>query len=656
MKRSVFLFFFVCLFCLCSCTDKKIEKVSSSDSLYIKKIENITGDFHMGMDVSSLISLENSGVKYYDFDGKEKDLLQILAQNGIDLIRVRVWNDPYDENRNGYGGGNCDIDTAVEIGKRAKEYGMKLLVDFHYSDFWADPSKQMAPKAWKDLSIEEKASALYDYTKDCLKKLKDNKVDVAMVQLGNETNNGMAGEKVWMNVIFHLMANGSKAVREVYPKALVAMHFANPENGGNYLDLASKLAYYDLDYDVFATSYYPYWHGTLENLTSVLNQISEEYGKKTMIIETSYANSSEDSDHFANTISDQSAVVKNYPYTLQGQVNCLTDIIDTAVNKIENCIGICYWEGAWISVNQPTYEENLKLWETYGSGWASSYAKSYDPDDAGKYYGGTAVDNQAFFEPDGKVKESLKVFELCRKGNLIDLKAEAIEDSYIECDIAGQIVLPEKVNAIFSDNSKSEVNVVWDDFDEQSIRYKGIGETLLHGKAEGLDAYCHLSLIEYNYLNNPSFEEDANKTKIPASWSLHEIKTSDELYVETKKTDSINGENHYHFWSKANDSIEFELEQEVKDLNSGTYRYSIAIMGGDGGDQEIYAYVKIDDEIVEKAALKINGYNNWNKAEIGPFVYEQGKNLKVGIYVKCAGEGSGAWGKIDDAKLNSAEE
>ena len=106
----------------------------------------------MGMDASSVISLENSGVKFYDFDENEEDVFKVLAENGINYIRVRVWNNPYDSNGNGYGGGNCDINTAVAIGKRATEYGMKLLVNFHYSDFWADPAKQMVPKAWAKLS------------------------------------------------------------------------------------------------------------------------------------------------------------------------------------------------------------------------------------------------------------------------------------------------------------------------------------------------------------------------------------------------------------------------------------------------------------------------------------------------------------------------
>ena len=121
---------------------------SAVSSLYVKKVENLPEDFLFGMDVSSVIAEENSGVKYYDFDGNETDLFRLLADNGINCVRVRVWNDPRDEQGRGFGGGNCDIGVAEEIGKRAAACGLKLLVDFHYSDFWADPGKQMVPRAW----------------------------------------------------------------------------------------------------------------------------------------------------------------------------------------------------------------------------------------------------------------------------------------------------------------------------------------------------------------------------------------------------------------------------------------------------------------------------------------------------------------------------
>ena len=392
-------------------------------SLHVRKVEHLPEDFIFGMDVSSVIAEENSGVRYRDFDGEEKDLFRILADNGINTIRVRVWNHPYDEEGRGFGGGNCDIANAVEIGKRAAACGLQLLVDFHYSDFWADPGKQMVPRAWANLEIGEKAQAVYDFTVDCLTRLKEAGVPVRMVQTGNETNGKLCGETSWTNIAC-LMDAGARAVRAVYPEALVAVHFSNPEKADSYRTYARILNDYEkrglIHYDVFATSYYPYWHGSLENLSSVLTEIADTCGKRVMVMETAYAWTEKDSDFFPNTIGGGGGITRNYPFTVQGQADSIRDLTDTVVNGTPAGIGVVYWEGAWITVGRNSREENQLLWEKYGSGWASSYAAVYDPDDAGKYYGGSAVDNQTFFDPEGRALESLKVFRLMREGNRKD--------------------------------------------------------------------------------------------------------------------------------------------------------------------------------------------------------------------------------------------
>ena len=622
----------------------------TSDSLYVTKVDNLTDEFIMGMDASCVPSLEASGVKYYDYDGTEKDVYEILSENGINYIRVRVWNDPYDANGNGYGGGNCDIENAIEIGKRATEYGLKLLVNFHYSDFWADPAKQMVPKAWVGMKIDEKAEALYNYTLECLNALKDAGVDVGMVQVGNETNNYMCGEKNWANIA-KLMNAGSKATREVFPHALVAVHFANPEKVTNYKNYAYYLAAQQVDYDVFASSYYPYWHGTLDNLTSLLNEISKTYGKKVMVAEVSYAYTPDDTDFNGNTIGDGSVVTKDYPYTVQGQANLVRNVVDACVNGMTDCIGIFYWEGTWISVGTNSWEENSAKWEKYGSGWASSYAAKYDPSDAGQYYGGCAVENQAFFNEKGEAIESLKVFSLMKTGNKVENRPDAIEDVTLIIDLNGDIVLPETVNAVMLDNSKQQVPVVWESYDEEAMKNGGPAKYTIKGVAGGMEATCYVSMVEYNFLKNWSFEDDP----LGAGWDVNAIKKFDELYVEDKLTDSITGSRHYHFWGAGTNAVEFELEQTVENLKAGAYNYTISIMGGDGGVTEIYSYVKINGEIVKTADLKITVYNEWHTATIYGINVAEGDVLTVGIYVKCEGAGNGAWGKIDDAMLNSVK-
>ena len=656
MKKRWIAFLLGAALLLSACGLKELPETGdagvSSDTLYVEKVENLPEDFIMGMDASCVPALEAGGVKYYDHDGNEKDVYQILSENGINYIRVRVWNDPFDAEGNGYGGGNCDIENAIAIGKRATEQGMKLLVNFHYSDFWADPGKQMAPKAWKGMKIEEKCDALYRYTKDSLQKLVDAGVDVGMVQIGNETNGAMCGESSsalggWKKIM-ELMNAGSKAVREVCPDALVAVHFANPEKTDSYYSYGKNLEYYQVDYDVFASSYYPFWHGTLDNLSRVLTDIAESYGKKVMVAETSYAFTAADTDFYGNTIGEGGGIVKDYPFTQQGQANLVRNVIDTLVNKTVGGIGVFYWEGTWISAGGSSYEENAALWKKNGSGWASSYASEYDPDDAGQWYGGCAVDNQAFFDAQGRALESLKVFSLVRAGNQVKNRADAIEDTNLMLDLAGEVVLPETVNAIMLDNSKEAIPVTWHNVDAEAMKNGGVAKYTIEGTAGGMTAYCYVSMLNFNYLQNWSFEEGE------AGWSATAAGNFDELHVEDKVTDSLTGNKHYHFWGAAANTVEFTLEQQVQDLKTGNYDYSISIMGGDGGNTEIYAFVKINDQIVARADTRITVYNEWHTAEIKDIEYTEGDTISVGIYVKCAGPN--AWGKIDDAMLNSAAE
>ena len=163
-----------------------------------------------------------------------------------------------------------------------------------------------------------------------------------------------------------------------------------------------------------------------------------------------------------------------------------------------------------------------------------------------------------------------------------------------------------------------------------------------------MDATCYISMVEYNFLQNWSFEEG------DAGWTATAIGKFDELKVEDKVTDSMTGTKHYHFWGAGMNVVEFTLEQVVENLKSGKYSYTISTMGGDGGKTEIYAYVKINGEIAYKADTTITVYNEWHTVTIEGIQYSEGDAITIGIYVKCSGPN--AWGKIDDAMLNSMNE
>ncbi len=402
-------------------TESSGTEASSSASLevaeetYKTQIESLPDDFIMGMDASSVLVEENSGVRYYDFEGNEQDVFKTLSDSGINYIRLRVWNDPYDDEGNGYGGGNNDLPTAIELGKRATENGMKVSIDFHYSDFWADPKRQHAPKAWEGMSIEEKSAALYDFTKESLTQLLDAGVDVGMIQIGNEINYGMSDEKKLENVI-ELLKSGSSAIREVsgeYGKEIdIVVHYTRITDKGDVLTLVEKLVESGIDFDMIGMSYYPFWDGGMDNMGRVLELIKERYNKEAFIAETSYAYTTEDGDGSGNSFTSDDAV-KGYPVSVEGQATIIRDICKR-VNEVGGK-GVFYWEGTWIPVGDAS-SDNSEIWEKYGSGWASSYAADYDPEDAGVYYGGCSWDNQALFDFEGHPLESLNVFKYMRQG------------------------------------------------------------------------------------------------------------------------------------------------------------------------------------------------------------------------------------------------
>ncbi len=342
-----------------------VEPVDAT--ITVPRVENLPDDFIGGVDVSSVLSLEESGLVFRDAEGAPDDLFEILADAGVTDVRVRVWNDPFDANGNGYGGGDVDVDRAIEISQRATDAGLGVLVDFHYSDFWADPAKQQAPKAWEGTTADQVAAEVGVFTRDAVRRLVDAGVDLRMVQVGNETNGGVAGVRGWDDMA-KVFSAGSAAVRAEAPDTLVALHFTNPERAGFYADVAAQLDRREVDYDVFASSYYPFWHGTPANLTAVLSHVADTYGKKVMVAETSWAFTLDDGDGHGNVI-DLPSEATQYPVSVQGQADAVRAVVQAVADVGEAGIGVYYWEPAWLPVGPPAQlEQNKVLWERDGSG------------------------------------------------------------------------------------------------------------------------------------------------------------------------------------------------------------------------------------------------------------------------------------------------
>lgn len=621
--------------------------------VFVQPIADISDDFIRGMDASAVLAVENSGAKYYGFDGEEQDVFKTLAEAGVNYIRLRVWNDPYDENGNGYGGGNNDVATAIELGKRATQYGMKVCIDFHYSDFWADPTKQYVPKAWKGMNLEQKSDALYDFTVTSLTDILNAGVDVCMVQVGNEINKGMSGE-TFMSSVAELLKAGSSAVREVSKAAgkdiQVAVHYTDIDKQGEVAKITADLEKYGVDYDIFAMSYYSFWHGSMENMQDMAEYVQDTYGKKVVIAETSYCYTSEDGDGSGNSVSGDGDLVDGYDATVQGQADMLRDICAAADEA--DIMGVFYWEGTWIPVG-PADADNSELWEKYGSGWASSYSGSYDPKDAGKYYGGCSWDNQALFDFTGHPLDSLKVFRELKYGATAPLAVEKVPGVEVSCNVGAELVLPETAQVVYNDKTANrEVPVVWNAEQIAAIDTNIGGSYQVEGilQDEELDeeyrtvvANVEVKLI--NYVVNSSFE-DSDTSMWKVVYNGKENPTDYQVNAKDAKT----GETAFHFWSAS--EMDFSIEQEVTGLEPGTYQLSAFSQGGDMLSSSVLELYAVADGVEYTQSFELTGYADWKEPTVTD-IKLTGDTIVVGVRMKCNG---GSWGTVDDVTLNRAGE
>jgi len=318
--------------------------------------------FFYGADLSYVNEMENCGAVYKNSSGQIEDVYKVFKNQGANLIRLRLWHSPDWTNYSTYN----DVKAAIE---RAKEQGLKVLLDFHYSDTWADPSKQEIPSAWlpEINNTENLGSLLYDYTYNTLDSLAAENLLPDIVQVGNEIN-GMIlqqGELVWpidWNRNAFLLNKGIEAVRNIsedHDKSIeIMLHIAQPENGLWWFEQATANAVTDFDW--IGLSYYPTWseYG-LNQVETPLRTLINTYSKRLMIVETAYPFTLEDADSAGN-IMDESALTDGIPATEQGQLDYLNQLY--SIIKSAGGEGLVYWEPAWVSTSCST------LW-AQGSHW-----------------------------------------------------------------------------------------------------------------------------------------------------------------------------------------------------------------------------------------------------------------------------------------------
>ena len=379
-------------------------------------------NFVKGMDLSTLAELEKCGAKYYD-NGEEKDLLEIMKSYDVDTIRIRVWNDPWSEAGESYGAGENDPKTSLEIAKRVTKAGFGVLLNLHYSDFWADPGKQFKPKAWESYGVKELEQAVYDFTLEMMHLYLENGVNITMVQVGNELSNGLLwpeGKVPNYDNIAAFVNAGIRAVRKADEERLagsikgvcpqmeglskipVMIHLDNGGNNALYREWFDNFTKRGEDFELIGLSYYPFWHGSLQMLNDNMNDIARRYGKDLIVAEVSMGYTMDDykdyeklADEERKGYATKPALVEKieYPMTVQGQYDFMEDFLNR-ISHIDDGKGkgFFYWEPAWIPVP--------------GSGWATPASLEYiqDPGPCGNEWA-----NQALFDYEGNALPTLKL-------------------------------------------------------------------------------------------------------------------------------------------------------------------------------------------------------------------------------------------------------
>lgn len=361
-------------------------------------------DFIKGFDISTLPEVEKCGGVFRD-NGVQMDALEILKRYGANWVRLRLWNAPYDEKNGDYGAGVCDLAAVLALARRVKDEGLKWLLDFHYSDFWADPGKQTVPKEWEGLDDAGLEKAVYQYTKNVLSACRAARVMPDMVQVGNEVTNGLlwpTGKTPNWEAVCRYISAGVRAVREEAQEARVMVHL---DNGGNHALYREWFDHYFRlggDCDVIGLSYYPFWHGNLAALSANMNDIAPRYGKDLIVVETSMGFTMDSyASHEGLAAAERKGMATRpelvekieYPMTPQGQADFISDLLKVIRDvPEERGKGFFWWEPAWLPVP--------------GSGWAKKAGWEY-VHECGP--GGNEWANQALFDFNGNALPALKV-------------------------------------------------------------------------------------------------------------------------------------------------------------------------------------------------------------------------------------------------------
>ena len=591
-------------------------------AVQVNPIENLSTDFIKGADVSIMPELERNGTKFYD-NGIEQDGLTILKNHGVNWIRVRIWNNPYVVGPEGVGGGNTDEAKAIEMAKRAKALGMKVLVDFHYSDFWVDPGQQKKPDAWNIDSGDKLVDDVYAYTDKVMQDFNAQGVTPDMVQVGNELNNGMLWPEAQLT---EDNPNGYKFLAKLLNAGLQAVHDNDKDNKVKTMihlagvDVNLYHTFFDNlivknkvnDFDIIGMSFYPFWHGTMDDLKNTMNDVSAKYNKDVIAVETAFGYTLEDADFEKNNFGTNEEKVGGYKATVQGQATGLRDVMATVASVNDNRgLGIFYWAPDWV-INEKV-------------GWKSNG-------------GGNGWDNLTLFDTKGNALESMDTFNLVSDPNnqYIEPQVTAINTVDVkDVSLYSNVDLPQTVGVVYSNDAVKNMSVKWD---VAKPIFAKPGNYTISGTVEGLAQKAIANIEVKNKMNlvlNGNFENETLN-----GWDI--VGDSSAINLAWNQGD-VRDKCAMHYWN--NKPFNVIIKQKLKGLSDGKYTLSCWTQGN-GLASKYQLFVK-QNGVEMTTDIKDDGWNRWHQTSIKNIEVKNGE-VEIGFILNGRPD---TWGSIDDIEF-----
>ncbi len=518
-------------------------------------------DFYKGVDISFLPQCLDAGMKVKDLDGKEMEPFDLLQKYGVNAVRLRIWHTPGNVPESG---GYCDLAHTISMAEKIKKYGMQFMLDFHYSDFWADPGHQQKPKAWEGLEYRQLKDAVFAYTRDTLLALQEKGVLPDIVQIGNEIRSGLLfpeGELPDYAGMTGLVNEGIRAARSVADssKMQIMIHL---DQGGRYFYLKEwfQHAFEEglMDFDLIGLSYYPFWHGTYTDLKETMERLVKDYGKPIMIVESAYAWRKCENGF----IDEAQEKIAGFPASPEGQHKVL-DLVNGIVASLpgQMGMGVFYWEPLCLPVN--------------GVGaWA---------------------ENMGLLDESGRVLEGIHAFEFTREKYDPMEWAKVYEPQEITVGTGKQVTLPEEVSVLLMNGTLQRKRVKWQT--EASVSFEKSGSFIIQGLVQEKMLPVSVSVrVTESDAEKKNLLKDVNWDEGMVWWQTessgeHLVAQIYPDFVEPYPAPPVNA-----LRVEGKQKFSYRICQQVRIMEAGDYCFEVEMQGTDTTGVSVFLFVKTEKE------------------------------------------------------------